>query len=292
MAEQTLAISQLISDIENSPYHVSHSEILYRLKAISNIPVLQNKEKILFRDLVKRNTSHEVLRAPPELVERIRTYGRSHVGTLLTDCRINESGNKMEECMILKNPDKFQRTRTNENKIQLAGYPDLGLHKVVPEEKGTLPEYNISLEAYVEVKIYKAGSEENAMRAFYMSSFTKITKTCPHLLIGFSHDGEKITGFEVVDLHDIELNVKVEYNASNRDMYPQTAKPTKPKKTPLPATYTLEEITAIRDSTMKNREKQGAYRELIQKHNLIRCGRSAQDMYESLEKHWFAKEDG
>lgn len=47
-----------------------------------------------------------------------------------------------------------------------------------------------------------------------------------HLLAGIEHDGRagawKFTGWKLVDLHEFNVRLKAEYQASNRDIYRQS----------------------------------------------------------------------
>lgn len=213
-------IKQLISEIENPQFSVDKQAILQRLKMIAEDPPPTNKDQIKFRDLVKRETNHEVVKASADLMRKVWLYGKSLVGTRLTDgCRINENGNKMEEFMLTKDPTHFQRPRTNHNKIQVAGYPDLELHHTKPTFDKTLDIFNASKESYVEVKLCEEGKEDDKLRTFYLSTFHKITSSHPHLLLAFFHDKKNINSVRVIDLYDQTLTVKIEYNASNKDLY-------------------------------------------------------------------------
>lgn len=279
---------ELLDYIQKNGIHIPE-EILHKLKCPPN-----NKDKISFTDVIKNNTPFTVIEAPPTLIDKIKQLAEKLVGTELKDVRINENGNKTEDRLIDIHPDNFQRPRTVDNKKQSAGYPDLIYGKDV-KDKNTLDDYIKSTEAYGEVKLYKEGTQDSSFRAFYMSGFTKITKSCPHLLIGFSHDGKQIRKVDVIDLYHKVLNVKIEYHMSNKEIYPQIEKPKKPKKpknTPIPATYTLEQIGEIHCSDKMNKsEKRQAYREIIDKHKLKKCGKSANKMYESLKKHFQYSEE-
>ena len=277
---------ELLDYIHKNGIHIPE-EILHKLKCPPN-----NKDKISFIDVIKNNTPFTVIEAPPTLIDKIKQLAEKLVGTELKDVRINENGNKTEDRLIDIHPDNFQRPRTVDNKKQSSGYPDL-IYGTDVKVKNTLDDYIKSTEAYGEVKLYKEGTQDSSFRAFYMSSFTKITKSCPHLLIGFSHDGNKIRKVDVIDLYNKVLNVKIEYHMSNKEIYPQIEKPKKPKKpknTPIPATYTLEQIEEIHSKKKPGEEKK-LYREIIDKHKLKKCGRSAQEIYESLKKHFQYSEE-
>ena len=94
------------------------------------------------------------------------------------------------------------------NKSQSAGYPD-------KELKGLYP-------AYIEVKICKIGSEESSFRSFYLSTFNKITKNNPHILVCFPHKDKKLYlehKPKIIDLYNLQLELKAEYNANNKILY-------------------------------------------------------------------------
>jgi hypothetical protein len=96
---------------------------------------------------------------------------------------------------------------------QSAGYPDLEFH----------------LEGqcfYLEVKVFSSDTIESGQRTFYfsVSDNPKVTQDAFHLLMGFEISkmddaNYRILGFHIRDLRNLPCKVKIEYNASNRDLY-------------------------------------------------------------------------
>ena len=129
------------------------------------------------------------------------------------DGRVNEFGNFMETRIQNIGNIRVHKPTTEEGKGQTSGYPDRLI--TIVDDDG-----NIKNTYYLEIKIYKAGSEDSAYRSFYLSTANKITLTCPHYLLGFEHVDKKLTGnFHIVDLYDTELMLKIEWATSNKIIY-------------------------------------------------------------------------
>ena len=102
------------------------------------------------------------------------------------------------------------------NKKQTAGYPD----RVV-----TL---NNLQKFYVELKIFKKGTEKSTFRSFYATfpKRHKITASVPHILIGLEHDNNKqsiqktLTGnYHIIDLYNLQTEIKTECFSNNLKVY-------------------------------------------------------------------------
>jgi len=96
-----------------------------------------------------------------------------------------------------------------------SGYPDL---MVLDTQTDRI--------AYLDPKLYEQGSETSSFRTFYFQpnrTTTKILHDAHHFIVSFRHDGN--TGawhfdqWQLVDLYDFEIGLKVEFNSSNRDLY-------------------------------------------------------------------------
>lgn len=109
---------------------------------------------------------------------------------------------------------------TAEGRVQRAGYPDLRLEHVA---SGNV--------YYVDPKLYREGSERSGFRTFYFSPRTrtnKILDDAAHIIVGVAHggrDGERwsFLHWNLIDLHDLEVRLKAEFQASNRDIYREEA---------------------------------------------------------------------
>ena len=103
--------------------------------------------------------------------------------------------------------------KTVSGRSQSAGYPDLTF-----EYEGE--------DYYLEVKTFSSYTIESSQRTFYftVSDDPKVTVDAYHLLIGFEIEKEddsqyRILRYHIVDLRQLSCKVKIEYNASNQDLY-------------------------------------------------------------------------
>tara|TARA_Y100001936_G_C16065539_1_gene666986 strand:+ start:790 stop:1401 length:612 start_codon:yes stop_codon:yes gene_type:complete len=170
-------------------------------------------DKKYFRDIVLEDTGHRVLQATQEQIDEVRMlaelardYQIEKNGNVFKDKngeprkRYNECGNDMES--VLKISSNGELTGLG----QATGYPDL---------------MNEGSEYYLECKVSNAKSMDTSFRSFYLSTLTKITKSQPHLLVCFKHHDGKLLKEDapiVKDLYDLELTLKKEWNASNKDL--------------------------------------------------------------------------
>lgn len=105
---------------------------------------------------------------------------------------------------------------TREGKQQRSGYPDL---RVVDEASGDI--------FYLDPKLVENNSWDSSFRTFYFepkNENLKINDDAVHLLVGIGHDGKsgewRFDSWKVIDLSKITLRLKPEFQASNRDLYP------------------------------------------------------------------------
>lgn len=133
--------------------------------------------------------------------------------------RINEASRFFEDTLrehLDAHPALFCTTPTLEDgSEQRAGYPDLRIEHV---DSGTV--------AYLDPKLFQAGSRDSSLRTFYFtprSESSKVREDACHLLLGITHDGNDgdwtFLGWELVDLAEVRLRLKAEFQASNRDLY-------------------------------------------------------------------------
>ena len=97
-----------------------------------------------------------------------------------------------------------------------SGYPDL---RIEHSASNTV--------AYLDPKLFEDSSRSSSLRTFYYEPKTttsKIQEDAIHYLLGFSHDGQDgawaFGDWELVDLSQLEVRLKTEFQASNRDLYP------------------------------------------------------------------------
>jgi gas vesicle protein len=178
-----------------------------------DIEMSRNKGKILFRDLIKEKTGYSVIKATQEQLDECRIIAENAIEIMKNEYnyifppdkkRINECGNFMENIVDKADPRIIKPTNLQGCK-KATGYPD--------REKEN--------EAYVEIKILAEGSENSTYRSFYVSTFDKVTKSIPHILMAFTHNKKGLTNDapKIIDLYDLEVAIKVEYNASNNTIY-------------------------------------------------------------------------
>lgn len=138
--------------------------------------------------------------------------------------RINEvSGaveDRMQEILDAKPAFSCAFPPTAEGRVQRAGYPDLRLEHLA---SGKI--------YYVDPKLHRKGSKRSGFRTFYFEPRTrtnKILEDAAHIIVGVSHTGREgdVWTFEkwsLIDLHDFEVRLKAEFQASNRDIYREEA---------------------------------------------------------------------
>lgn len=134
--------------------------------------------------------------------------------------RVNEVGNAVESYVV----DALEaagfaadRPRARSGRQRSVGYPDIEASR-----EGHA--------FYFEIKTYHPRTEESTQRTFYLSPSTdpKVTHAAFHLAVAFAMepDGDQhyyAKSVKLVDLHDLPVKLKIEYNASNRDLYNKSA---------------------------------------------------------------------
>jgi len=170
----------------------------------------------------------EAIRKASDHAQQIHSSKNSPLRNL---SRINEASRFFEDTLreqIDAHPALFCTIPlTPDGRVQRTGYPDLRIEHV---SSGTV--------AYLDPKLYAEAHRRSTLRSFYYklgSEPSKVTEDAHHLLLGFSHDGSaglwSFTGWELLDLSTLEVGLKAEFQASNRDLYDQisplaTSRPT------------------------------------------------------------------
>ena len=137
--------------------------------------------------------------------------------------RPNEVGNRIEPFVkdALNSIGVSTGTpRTRYGNHKAVGYPDLEIHF----QKHIV---------YLECKTYNIDNSESSLRAFYLqpSQDSKITADAHHLLVGFEIESATRQGhtafvpirWRLYSLHNLKVQVKHEFNASNQDLYQRAA---------------------------------------------------------------------
>lgn len=96
-----------------------------------------------------------------------------------------------------------------------SGYPDL---RLVHLASGTV--------FYIDPKLVEDGAWQGTLRTFYFepkAETLKIADDAVHLLVGIGHNGRpgewEFTGSKIVDLSELSVRLKAEFQASNADIY-------------------------------------------------------------------------
>ena len=171
-------------------------------------------DKKLLRVIVKEGTGHNVIKADPEIIEAVkkhaikaRDYQIDVNKNMFTNKdgipreRYNECGNDMENVL------KTSSDNVLKGLGKACGYPDL---------------HCSNDEYYLECKVAAANSTKSSFRSFYLSTLDKITKSQPHILVCFKHHNGKLLKSDepiVIDLYDLELSLKCEWQSNNKEMY-------------------------------------------------------------------------
>ena len=188
-------------------------------------------KKIPFKTVIEATTGHRVLdldtnnashaELQSKLLKAARLAGERANREGIVAARPNEAGNYLEpfvraalkECGV-----EARIPRTTQNRAQVAGYPDIEIAAPTP--------------CYLELKTYNAKTANTTQRSFYYSpsATPKVTRDAVHLLLGFEltkieRDGKAVfvpTHWKLVSLSALEVDLKFEFNQSNRGLYGDT----------------------------------------------------------------------
>lgn len=189
-----------------------------------------------FADIVAAATGHQVIPVS-EAGEGLPVI-QAAIEAAATDClvifsgpesplkdlrRINEASTYFETSLraLIHAHDDLSCSipTTGDGTEQRSGYPDL---RIEHEPTG--------LVVYLDPKLFEKKNRASSLRTFYYTpktSSSKIREDAVHFLLGFAHDGKDgawtFSGWDLVDLSKLEVGLKAEFQASNRELYP--AKP-------------------------------------------------------------------
>lgn len=209
----------LMDDPSRGPLH-DH------LKACMQLP----RRGIRFSDAVFALTGFRVLpfdrkaSADLELLGRLKTAAetaaRDAARQGIATARPNEAGNAIEpfvEAALRSVGLKAARPQCRSGSGRSVGYPDLQ----VTEPGGRI--------VYLDCKTYSQETRNQTLRSFYLSltDDPKITCDAMHLIFGFELKRVSEAGqnrffpqkWSVWTLDELSLQIKYEFNASNRDLY-------------------------------------------------------------------------
>jgi len=170
-------------------------------------------------DLDTNNSAHVELRA--KILQAAALAGERARKSGLTAIRANEAGNQIERFVrdALKESGLDARIpRNTADRAQATGYPDIEITGPVP--------------CYLELKTYNAATVNTTQRSFYYSPSTtpKVTRDALHLLLAYElekteRDGKTVFlpgHWKLITLQDLEVDLKFEFNQSNRGLYGPT----------------------------------------------------------------------
>lgn len=191
-----------------------------------------NRVEIPFENVIEVASGHRLL--PANLEDPVHAAAIELIATALDATlaemngenspvkglpRINEASSFFEEELrrrIDAHPDfECGFPQSAAGKLQRSGYPDLRLHHT-----GSGKVF------YLDPKLFQATSRSSTLRTFYFTSdpdTLKVGEDATHFLVGIEHDGAdgawKFTSWDLVDLSRLNVKLKAEFQASNRDLY-------------------------------------------------------------------------
>jgi hypothetical protein len=136
--------------------------------------------------------------------------------------RPNEVGNDLEPFVMEATKQSgliSEAPRSASGRGQQVGYPDILVYD------------HLGRPTYLEVKSYAYDTEPNTMRSFYLSPSAnpKVCLDARHLVLGFGMKATQIDGsrdslytvssYKLINLFELECDVKYEFNSDNRRMY-------------------------------------------------------------------------
>jgi hypothetical protein len=186
-------------------------------------------KRLPFREVISATTGHRVLdldtnnpahlKLRQKMMEAAALAGARARTNGLPAARANEAGNEIEPLVrqALNEVGLSARVPVNAaGHAQAAGYPDL--------------EITAPVAAYLELKTYSANTANTTQRSFYYSpsASPKVTRDALHLLLAFElekaarTDGETLfvpVRWKLLTLQGLEVDLKFEFNQSNRGLY-------------------------------------------------------------------------
>jgi hypothetical protein len=164
------------------------------------------------------NTAHVALRA--KILKAAAMAGEEARREGISSTRANEAGNHLEPFVraALKDAGLAARVPVNSNgRAQTTGYPDI--------------ELTGEPACYIELKTYSAATAHTTQRSFYYSpsATPKVTRDALHLLLAYElekieRDGRSVfvpRHWKLLTLDELEVDLKFEFNQSNRGLYDQ-----------------------------------------------------------------------
>jgi hypothetical protein len=215
-ADDTAARRQLIQSVAQGSQQLGHLTLAEVVEATSG-------KKVLPFSVEDDPVAKRILGAVKQALTATLEQANAANSEARQQSRINEVSKFFEDRLR----EQLHRTpgfscdwpKTSDGKTQRSGYPDLRLVH--------LPSGRVT---YLDPKVYAEDSEDSSFRTFYFEPAAgtgKITEDAHHLILGIAHDGKtgewKFTQWKVVDVAGLSLQLKAEFNASNRELYTPAA---------------------------------------------------------------------
>jgi hypothetical protein len=184
----------------------------------SGIALSKEFKSIPFPVLIEASSKYKVLKLEPsgqdkelfsQIIESAKNFIQFAKRTKqrFQGDRPNDVGKRIEEVFV----QELRKTKLIPKLLSKSGYPDME----ILDQNGKI--------AYLESKAVSKGWN-STFRAFYYSNSKKITSDGRHLLIAWKIEEErdkywKISGWKLCDLYHLKIKTKLEFNASNKDLY-------------------------------------------------------------------------
>lgn len=189
-------------------------------------------KKIPFKEVILATTHHRVLDFDTNNPAHVTLHQKLTVAATaaatkaraegLFTARANEAGNHMEplvKAALVASGLNARTPVTSAGGAQTVGYPDV-------EIPGDPP-------CYLELKTYNTATVNTTQRSFYYSPSAnpKVTRDALHLLLAFELEKVERDGktafvpkhWKLISLQDLEVDLKFEFNQSNRGLYGKAA---------------------------------------------------------------------
>lgn len=193
----------------------------------------QRSKNVPFKEVILATTQHRVLDfdtnnpAHRGLLQQVTKAANLAAASArsngLFSARINEAGNHMEAFVkaALREAGLTAQTPVTEaGRAQATGYPDVEITGAVP--------------CYLELKTYSAETVNTTQRSFYYSpsETPKVSHDALHFLLAYEltkvtrdhRDGFVPVRWKLITLQDLEVDLKFEFNQSNRGLYGKDAR--------------------------------------------------------------------
>lgn len=215
-----MRISYILSSLLFSAISTGLAEVPADTGELASLATGPEVAEYPFSAIIESIAGYQVLRWEGQAREALVSAGESLIAQTkaspIVSGRINEAGFAVEDLLeeaLAARGLIVDTPRTQSGRRQSAGYPDLAARK----DGRTF---------YLEVKCFSASTRHSTQRSFYLSPSDdpKVTEDAHHLLFGFEleslpEDRYRVVAVELVDLSDLTCSVKIEFNASNRDLY-------------------------------------------------------------------------